>query len=49
MTIQCDNEDKDEDDDDEDLDSEVFEQGRSGSSDRSTEFELDSRERLWNL
>lgn len=35
------------DDDDDDgggLDSEVFEQGRSSSSDRSTEFELDSRE-----
>lgn len=49
VTIQCDNEDKDEDDDDEDLDSEVFKQGRSGWSDRSTEFELDSRERLWNF
>lgn len=36
--------DVDDDDDDEGLDSEVFEQGRSGSSDRSTEFELDSRE-----
>jgi len=47
VTIQCDNEDKDE--DDEDLDFEVFEQGRSGLSDRSTEFELDSRERLWNF
>lgn len=45
-----DNVDEDEDeDDDEDLDSEVFEQGRSGSSDRSTEFELDSRERLRNI
>lgn len=36
--------DADNDDDDGGLDSEVFEQGRSGSSDRSTEFELDSRE-----
>lgn len=38
--------DADDDDDDGGLDSEVFEQGRSGSSDRSTEFELDSREWL---
>lgn len=34
----------DDDDDGRGLDSEVFEQGRSSSSDRSTEFELDSRE-----
>lgn len=39
----------DDDDDDEDLGSEMFEQGRSGSSDRSTEFELDLRERLRNI
>lgn len=48
------NEDDDNDDDDEDEDEdeddeeslrliEVFEQGRSGSSDRSTDFEIDSR------
>lgn len=48
MAIQCDNDEDKDDDDDEDLDFEVFEQGRSGSSDRSTEFELDSRERLQN-
>jgi len=47
MAIRCDN-DEDKDEDDEDLESEVFEQGRSGSSDRSTKFELDSRERLCN-
>lgn len=47
VTIDDNDEDED-DDDDEDLDSEVFEQGRSGLSDRSTEFELDSRERLRN-
>lgn len=43
-----DNDEDEDDDDDEDLDSKVFEQGRSGSSDRSTEFELNSHERLRN-